>query len=64
MSVIEARIVIDAPDDMDVDQLIAMLESTISGINNKKTFINIQETDDAVSISPINISSIRNHNDF
>lgn len=64
MSVIESRIVIDAPDDMDVQQLIAMLESAISSINNKQTFINIQETDDSVSISPLNISSIRKRNDI
>lgn len=64
MSVIESRIVIDAPDDMEVDQLIAMLESIISSINGKQTFINIQETDDTVSISPINMSNIRNEYDI
>jgi len=64
MSVIESRIVIDAPDDMEVDQLIAMLESIISSINGKQTFINIQETDNTVSISPLNMSNIRNEYDI
>lgn len=62
MSVIEARISIDAPDDMDVEQLIALLESTISSINGKQTFINIQEVDNSASLSPIHLSKLRSQN--
>lgn len=59
MSVIEANIIIDAPDNVDVNQLITLLESTISSINNKKTFLNIQEVDNEASLSPVNISMLR-----
>ena len=64
MSVIEANIVIDAPDNMDITPLIALLESTISNINGKQTYLNIQEMDNAASLSPVHISKTRAYNDI
>lgn len=58
MSTIEANIIIDIPDGVDISSKIQALQTLISNINGYDTHINVIEVDDPISMSPINISQI------
>lgn len=64
MSVIESNITIDVPGEIDPSQLISLIQSLISRINDKNTHVNIVEVDDPISMSPVSLSRLRNAHDL
>lgn len=55
MSVIEANININLPDGQDPRETIALIQNAISSLNEKNTHINVVETDNPLSLSPITL---------
>lgn len=51
MSIIEANVIIDVPDDVDISQVIAELNTVISSLNNRQTHINVIQIDDPLSLN-------------
>jgi len=57
MSVIEANVNINIPDNVDPRETIAMIQSIVSRLNDKNTHINIVEADNPLSLSPISLGT-------
>lgn len=54
MSIIEANIIIDAKEGVDVSQILAQVEAILQEINNKPTSINVIDADDPITTNPLN----------
>ena len=52
MSVIEANIIINVPDGVDIERAIYQLRQMISQLNGNDTNINIVQIDDPISLNP------------
>lgn len=52
MSVIEANIIIDLPDYVEISSIVAELQSIVSDMNGKNTHINVMNVDNPLSLSP------------
>lgn len=59
MSVIEANITIDVPDDVDPSQIIELIRQTVSKLNDRDTFVSVNEVDNPTSVSPISMTKMR-----
>jgi len=59
MSTVEANITIDVPDGEDPQDVIKLIQHSISQINGKDTHINIVEVDNPLSLSPIMMKKIK-----
>lgn len=59
MSTVEANITIDVPDGVDPQDVIKLIQHSISQINGKDTHINIVEVDNPLSLSPITMKKIK-----
>lgn len=58
MSVIEANVIINVPDYIDVSSLVQGIQSVVSNINGKNTHVNVVQLDDPLSISPGEIKEL------
>lgn len=56
---IEANITIDASEDQDLSQLVALIEKAISGLNGQPTKVHVIEVDNPTSFSPLTLKKMR-----
>jgi len=54
MSSIEANVTIRVTENIDVQQVIRLLQTTLSQITGQDTRVNVVEVDDPASMSPLN----------
>jgi hypothetical protein len=52
MSAIEANVIINVPDHIDISSLVQEIQSVVSNINGLNTHINVVQIDDPLSLSP------------
>lgn len=53
MATIEANITIDVPEEVNVEFIIAQIQEILSSFNGKQTNINVIETDNPITASPL-----------
>lgn len=56
---IEANIVIDAGEDIDLSNLIHLIQQAVSEINGQSTKVNVVEVDNPSSMSPLALNKMR-----
>jgi len=59
MSTIEANINVDVSDGENPRELLAYIQTIITGLNDRQTVINVIEVDDPLSLSPVHMKKIK-----
>jgi len=54
MSIIETNIVIDVEDGVDVDMIVAQINTLLQTVNDKTSQVNVTDTDNPIHNNPIN----------
>lgn len=56
MSTIEVNITVDVPDEVNLQLLVSQIQEIISSYNGKQTRVNVIETDNPITASPLQLA--------